>query len=99
MKGQAEDLHAEVDGVARERALRPAPVGIFADEAGIRAEEEVAAASLDEVEAALFEQRQQGRQAGGADLVTRPSWLCAGRAAGGGVRRAVGHSLSSNGVG
>ena len=66
MEGQAKDLRAKVDCVALEIAFGPAPVAVLDDEAGILAHEEVAAAELDQDQAALFEQRRQRREPGGA---------------------------------
>ena len=90
VEGQAEDLNAEVNGVAGEVALWPAPIAVFDDEAGIGGQNKVARLAGDELESSFLEQRREGRQPGGADLLARPA---------GGFKRGVGHSLSSNGVG
>jgi hypothetical protein len=36
MEGQAEDCDMEVNGVASQVSLRPAPIAVFDDETGIR---------------------------------------------------------------
>lgn len=72
MEGQAPDLDEEVDGVAGEAALGPAPIRVLYDQTGEGAHLEVAAAGLDELEAAFFDERNEGRQTGGADLLARP---------------------------
>jgi hypothetical protein len=86
VEAQLEEVDEEVDDVALEVALGPAPVGFFDDEYREGGQLEVARLLLEELEAAFLEQRDQGRHAGGADLFSGPS------------RRAVGHSLFSNGV-
>ena len=90
VEGQAEDLNAEVNGVAGEVALRPAPIAVLDDEARISGQSKIACFVRDELESALLEQRGEGGQSGGADLLACPA---------GGFKRGVGHSLSSNGVG
>ena len=95
VEGQAEDLDVEVNGVAGEVALGPSPVAVFEDEAGIGGQGKVVRLAYDQLESALLDERHQRGQSGGADLFARPSWA-------GGVttmRRGVGHSLFSNGVG
>jgi len=89
VEGQAEDLDMEVNGVAGEVALRPAPVAVFDDEAGIRWQNIIAGFARDELESALLEQRNQRNDPGGADLLATPSLI---------FKRWVGHSLFSNGV-
>ena len=59
VEGEAQDLGAEVDGVALQVALGPAPVTLFYDETGIGVDGEVAAAGFAEREAAFFQQRAQ----------------------------------------
>lgn len=73
MEGQAEDLDVEVNGVAGEVTLRPAPVTVFDDEAGIGWQNKVARLLGDELEPAFLEQWDQRGGAGGADLLARPS--------------------------
>ena len=92
LEGQAQDLGVEVDGVAGEIALRPAPVAVLDDEAGKGGQQEIAASVFEHLEAAFLEQRQERGQSGGADLLASPA------RAQGGARRGVGHSLSSSGV-
>ena len=72
VKGQSEDLDEEVNGVAGQVTLGPAPVAVFDDEAGIGGQEVIAGGLFDELEGALLEQRDQGCQAGGADLAIFP---------------------------
>ena len=94
VEGQAEDLDTEVNGVAGEVALRPAPIGVLDDETGIGGQSKIARLAFDELESALLQQWKQGGQSCGADLIARPSggvvaWI-----------RGVGcHSLFSSGVG
>lgn len=71
METQAQHLDEEVDGVAVEVALRPAPVAFFDDETGERGQLEVTRFLLDELDAAFLEQRGQGSDSGGADLFAR----------------------------
>ena len=89
VEGQAEDLGIKVDGVARQIALWPTPIGVFDDQTGIGGQAKVAGLALDQLEATLLEQRGQGHHTGGADLLARPP----------GLRGVDGHSLSSSGVG
>ena len=70
----AQDLHEEVDGVAGQLALGPAPAGVFDDQAGIGGQLVVAGFTFDELEAAFLEQWNQRGDAGGADLFARPAW-------------------------
>ena len=79
-EGQAEDLDAEVNGIAGEVALRPAPIAVLDDEARISGQSKIACIVCDELESALLEQRREGGQSGGADLLAGPA---------GGVRRGV----------
>ncbi len=94
VEGQAEDLDVEVNGVAGEVAFWPAPVGVLDDEAGIGGQNKIARLMRDELESAFFQKRDQWSQARGADLLTRPpgAWRTT-------MRRWVGHSLFSSGVG
>ena len=71
VEGQAEHLNAEVDGVAGEVALRPAPIAVLDDEARISGQSKIACFVRDKLESALLEQRREGRQPGGADLLAR----------------------------
>ena len=64
VEGQAEDLNAEVNGVASEVALRPPPIAVFDDEVGIGGQNETVRILRDDVESALLEQRHHGCQAG-----------------------------------
>lgn len=94
VEGQAEDLDVKVNGVAGEVALRPAPVTVFDDQAGIGRQNKIARLARDDLKAALLEQRHQRCQAGGADLFARPPWALRTT-----MRRWVGHSLYASGVG
>jgi hypothetical protein len=89
VEGPAENLDEKVDGVTSEVALRPAPVGFFDDQTGISGQKKIAGWVCDELESAFLEQRHQGCEAGGADLLTRPAWL----------RGEGRHSLFAGGVG
>ena len=59
VEGQAEDLDVEVDGVAGQIALGPAPVTVFDDEAGIGGQNKIARLACDEFQPALLEQRKR----------------------------------------
>ena len=72
VEGQSQDLDMEVNGVAGEVALRPAPVAVFDDEAGIGGQNKIARLTRHELESMFLQQRRQGREPGGADLLTRP---------------------------
>ncbi|HKI69321.1 MAG TPA: hypothetical protein VKA67_07020 [Verrucomicrobiae bacterium] len=56
---RAENLDMEVDGVAGQVSLRPAPVAVLDDETGIGGQNKIARLARDELEAALLEQRRQ----------------------------------------
>jgi len=73
VEAQPEHTHEEVNGVAGQVALRPAPIGVFEDESGMSGQFKVARLAFDEWEAAPLEQRNQRGQAGGPDLFTRPA--------------------------
>ena len=73
MEGQAEHAHEEVDGVALEVALGPAPVAFFEDETGEGGQLEVGRLLLDELEAAFLQERDQRSHASSADLFARPA--------------------------
>ena len=75
MEGQAEHLDEEVNGVAGQVALRPAPVAVFDHEAVVSGQFEVAGGQLDELETAPLEQRNERGQPGGADLFAGPARL------------------------
>ena len=70
MEGQPKNLDEKVNGVASQVAFGPAPVAVFDDEAGIGGQKEIARGLFAELEGALLEQRNQGCQARGADLLT-----------------------------
>ena len=89
VEGQAEDLGTEVDGVAGQIALGPAPIGVFDDQTGIGGQAKIASLAFDQLETTLLEQWGQRHYTGGADLLARPP----------GFRGVDGHSLSSSGVG
>jgi hypothetical protein len=73
VKGQAKDLDKEVDGVACQLSLRPAPVAVFDDDAGMCGQFEVARLPGDELESAFLQKRNQEGDAGGTDLVAAPA--------------------------
>jgi len=79
VEGQAEHLDVEVDGVAGHVSLWPAPVAVFDDESGIGRQLEVARLFFDELEAAVLEQGNQGRHAGGADCRSSKATLGKGQ--------------------
>ena len=54
MEGKTKDLDVEVDGVAGEVALWPAPIAVFDDDAGIGWQNEVAGLTWDDLESALL---------------------------------------------
>ncbi len=58
MKGETQDLDKEVDGVAGEVSLGPAPVGLLDDETGIGGEFKITRLLCDELEFALFQERR-----------------------------------------
>ena len=55
VEGQAEDLDVEVNGVAGQIALRPAPVTVFDDQTRIGGQNKIARFPCDELESALLE--------------------------------------------
>lgn len=59
VEGEAKDLDVEVNGVAGEVALGPAPVAVFDDETGIGGQDEVAGLAFDELESVLLQQGNQ----------------------------------------
>ena len=69
MERQAENLDEEVNGIASEVALGPAPITIFKQEALVRRQFEVAGGLFGELKAPPLEQRGQGSYAGGSDLL------------------------------
>ena len=95
VEGQAEDLDAEVDGVAGQIAFGPAPVAVFDDEAGIGGQNKLPAS-----------RRRVGVRAfasSGASGASRAARICSRVQRGACARPLLsdgsGHSLSSNGVG
>ena len=93
LKGQAEDLSEEVDGVAGHVPLRPAPVTFFDDQTFVSGQIEIARPALDELEISLLQQWNQRGQPGSTDLFAGPAkcWRTA-------TTRGGCHSLSSSGV-
>ena len=89
VEGQAQDLDAEVNGIAGQISFRPAPIAVFDDEAGIGGQNIIIRLLRHDLEAAFLEQWNQRGQSGRADLFAGPA---------GGFKRGVGHSLSSSGV-
>ena len=59
VEGQAEDLDMEVNGVAGQIALRPAPVAVLDDETGIGRQNKIACLPCDELESALLIRRSR----------------------------------------
>src|ERR1043166_457774 len=99
VEGQPQHPHKKVDGVAGQIPLRPAPIAVFDEQPRVSNQFHVPAGQLDELEAVFLKQGHQGRQPSRSDLLASParSWRRAtGRTA---IRAAVGHSLSSSGVG
>ena len=65
MEGEAEDLDQEVNGVAGQIALGPAPVTVLDDQAGVGGQFKIARLLFNELQAACLQQRQgrcHGRQ-------------------------------------
>ena len=95
VEGQAEDLDMEVDGVASQVTLWPAPVAVFDDETGIGGQDKIARLTFDQMESMLLQERNQRGDSGSADLFACPAecWRTAT------IKRWVGHSLFSSGVG
>jgi hypothetical protein len=50
VEGQTEHLGVEVNGIAGQVAFRPAPEGVFDDEAGIGGQKKIARLAGDEIE-------------------------------------------------
>src|SRR5206468_3496526 len=73
MEGEAEHLDEEVNGVASQIALGPAPVTVFEDETGIGGQTKIVRFAYDELESALLEQWCQRGQPCGTDLFSRPA--------------------------
>jgi hypothetical protein len=69
VEGHAQNLDEEVNGIAGQMALRPAPIGVFDDEAGISGQKVIARLPRDELESAFFQKRNQWGEPGGADLL------------------------------
>ena len=72
VEGQFEHLDMEVDGVAGEIALRPAPITVFEDESGKGRQLKVARLPCDEWESSFLQEWNQWGQARGADLLAGP---------------------------
>ena len=90
IKGQAQDLDEEVNGIASQVALGPTPITVFKQEDLVGGQFEVAGGPFDELEAPPLEQRGQRSHAGGSDLLARPA---------AGATREVGRSHFASGVG
>lgn len=69
VEGQAKDLDVEVNGVAGEVALGPAPVAVFDDETGKSRQDKIARLCRDELQAAFLQERNQWSDSCGADLL------------------------------
>jgi len=89
VEAQPQDVHAKVDGIAGEVALRPPPIGVFDQESLEGRQLEVARLPFDHLESSLLEQGHQRSQARGADLVALPASA---------IKVADCHSLFSSGV-
>jgi len=74
VEGQTEDLDKEVNGVAGQVALGPAPVAVFDEQARISGYFKVVCGALDELEPSFLEQGRQRGHSGGTDLVAAPAW-------------------------
>ena len=72
VKRQPEHAHEEVNGVAGEVALGPAPVAVFDDEAGIGGQNEITGLAGDQLESALLQKPNQWGESGVADLLACP---------------------------
>ena len=77
VEAQPQNLDAEVDGVAGQVALGPAPIAVFEEEARWVASSKLPA-SRSRRAAALLQQRHQWDQPGGADLLAGPAGSRAG---------------------
>jgi len=55
VEGQVEDLDKEVDGIAGQVALGPAPIAVLDDETGISGQDEIAGFLEDELESLFCE--------------------------------------------
>lgn len=73
VEGQSQDLDMEVNGVAGQVALWPAPVGVFDDETGKGGQNKIARLKRDQLESSFFQKRNQRSDAGGADLLAGPA--------------------------
>ena len=73
MKGHAQDLHEEVDGVAGQIAVWPAPATFFDNQPWKVRQLEIACFPFDELQPALLQQRNQRSLERGADLLARPA--------------------------
>ena len=59
VEGQAQDLDKEVDSVAGQITIRPAPVAVFEDQTGIGGQNKIAGLAFHECQSAFVEQRRQ----------------------------------------
>ena len=98
VEGQTQNLDKEVDGVASEVSLGPAPIAVFDQQSSVVGQFEVASGPLDELESAFLEQGDQRGEPGGTDLVAGPAWSLRSAKWGALIKAGVGHSLSSSGV-
>jgi hypothetical protein len=71
VKGQAENVNVEVNGVAGQIALGSAPVAVFGDVAGIDGQNTIAASLAMNSSPRCWSNGGSGER-GGADLFTRP---------------------------
>jgi len=94
VEGETEHLDEEVDGVAGQLALGPAPITVFDQQARVSGQFEVVGGPGDQFQVALLEQRRQRCHPCGADLFARPA-----RTLGGGrITGVVGRSHFASGV-
>ena len=90
VEGQAEDFDEEVDRVAGEVLLGPAPIAVFHDEAGIIDQLKVVIRAFDQTQSAFYQKWDEWGLPSAADLLAGPE---------DGFSRGVDHSLFSNEVG
>ena len=79
MEGKTQDLNKEVDSIASQVALGPAPVVFLDDEAGKGGQLEIARVFFYELHSPLLQQGKQRDLAGGADLFAGPARRWASR--------------------
>ena len=73
VEGHFQDLDKEVNGVPGAVFLRPAPIGVFDEEARIGGQLEVAGVFWEELESLFLQEREQRGLSGCADLLASPA--------------------------